>query len=124
MEVIGGNFGASGKVTVKPEQGLFIDGDITTHIKAGEISMVETKRNENRQFGPVSFLVAGALFGVVGWWLGGVVGLAVGLLIALATSFSKQTSITAKVLLSDGRHLEVKGWHYEIQKLARLAMNK
>lgn len=123
MQIVGGSFGVSGSAKIN-EHGLMVDGVKPVLIRKHEIQAVNTSRNQSREFGVLAFLFWGVLFGLLGWWLLGALGAVVGVIAAVALSFSKKTVIRASVSMTEGRSLELEGWHYEIQKLAKLAIDK
>ena len=121
MRITGGNFGVGGKAKVDAEKGLVLSGVVSKDFAAAEIARVTASEKNVRQFSPMWFLIAGAFCTVTGWIFFGLIGAALGLILAVATSFGSTTTLHAVVDLKDGSCVELQGWHYEIQKLVKLA---
>lgn len=124
MRVVGGHFGAGGTAKINKGLGLVVSSGTVSVIPFDHISSVLTTREQGKEFSAIYFLVGGALFGAIGWFLTGVLGSLVGLVIAVATSFSTKTTLRATVKTTDDRLLELEGWYYEIQKVAEITIKK
>lgn len=120
MRITGGNYGIGGKLAIVGD-GIEIRGAVSKRMSAVEIESVNTVTRSERDFSILAFLFWGVALGAVGMLILGLFGLVLGIVIAIAAGFSTSKILAVDVQLRDGTSVQAEGWHYEIQKLTRLA---
>lgn len=119
MRITGGDYGVGGKASIDDVRGLVVSSAVNAAIPFAEISRATASEHKEKAFSVVGFLLFGIAGLVVGFLLLGFIGAAIGVVVAIALSFSTTTTIRVTVETVDGRRIEAEGWHYEVQKLIK-----
>lgn len=102
MKIVGGSFGLSGKALFQSRDYLIIDGAIKAKYSPNEVRQVSARREKQRKFGIVGFVIGALLLSVfLGMFLN-VLGVAIAVVVALAGSFYSKTTNVVQVSFSDG----------------------
>lgn len=119
MRITGGDFGVGGKASIDQTKGLVVSSAVNAAIPFVEITRATASERKEKKFSALSFLLCGVVGVVLGFFLFGFVGSAIGVIVAVAISFTSSTAIVVTVETRDGKRLEAEGWHYEVQKLIK-----
>lgn len=121
MKITGGSFGATGSAKVSRDR-LIIKGAKRAEYPSTEIKAVNASTSDSRRFGFLSFALGALILGYVGLLFLGVIGAAIGFVIALAGSFYSTSTTGAEVEMADGKMVVVTGTPREIASLTRLSL--
>lgn len=94
MKLIGGSFGIEGSANIGKEGTLFLYGARNASYTAQEVKSVIGSVSKARKFGAGGFILGLAIFGFIGFFIAGLIGLAIAIAICVAGSFySSETNI-------------------------------
>ena len=120
MKIIGGSFGTSGTVSISQNESIHIEGAIRASKTKAEVKQVVAQSQKERGFGTLGFVLGAPMLCVAGWYIGGPMGVLVGLVLAIAGSFYGKKFSTAEVEFLSGERLSVRGSEQDINQLIRL----
>ena len=122
MRITGGSYGAGGQLRVFKDC-IKIEGAVSKTVSPSEIHSASTETKSEKSFSIIAFLIWGLIFCFLGFFVLGPIGSAIGLVVAIAVSFSKKSVISVDVKLKDGSNVVAEGWHFEVQKLTKMALS-
>lgn len=105
MKILGGNFGSSGTAFIRQGSQLVVVGAREAVYTGEQIRNIEANQIKNRKFGIFGFLVGGIL---LAWLLGmflGLLGIVLGVGVAIAGSFYNETSNVVQIQFDDGNQV-------------------
>jgi len=120
MEIVGGNFGASGEAELR-DGALNVHGAVSAVIRPDEVESVATRKESRRVFSIPLFLFSFAAFGLLGWFFGGVIGLVVALVVSIAWAYGPSERVVAEVRLRNGKAVTVECSRKQADRLVRFA---
>ena len=122
MNITGGSFGPDGKAKITMGGKLAIRSAEKAEYSAADVRAVSYESTgSNKEFRPITFIGLAIVLCFVGLLVLGVIGAAIGFVVAIAASFAKSDPARmAKIEFFDGKHLTVTGIPAEFRKLRKL----
>ncbi|MEQ8409098.1 MAG: hypothetical protein RKH07_12565 [Gammaproteobacteria bacterium] len=119
MNLIGGNFGTKGRVKISTSGVISISGAKAARYARQDISAVRAETEQERNFGVLGFIIGAVVLTIIGLFIFGIVGAAIGFIVALMGSFHTTTTHKAQIEFNDGKEVSVAGSQREINKIIK-----
>ncbi|MCE0733503.1 hypothetical protein LWH48_12015 [Halomonas sp. G15] len=119
MRIIGGSFGTRGKVKIG-SHGVHIKASREAVYPPGTLVSVSTRREKERHFAFLTFLLGLLFLGTIGFLILGPLGLLIALVLCIVGSFYGKTSYLVDMQFKDGQHLTLETTQRQADQLVQL----
>jgi uncharacterized membrane protein len=116
MKVIGGSFGVQGRAFIK-NQRLYIKASEKLFYEADQVAHIDTRTESERRFQVVTAIIGGIALCIVLGVFFSVIGVLVGVAVAIAGSFYTERRAIADVEFKDGKRVTLEGSPKGINRL-------
>lgn len=123
MKLTGGNLG-HGSARFTFDGTLLIKGEETRECTAEDVEDIETEEITNKEFGCVGFVIGAIILTLIGLFALGVIGAAIGFVLAIACSFYTETKCKIKLRFTDGRKATLEGSRRDAKDVLRTLATK
>lgn len=121
MRVVGGSFGNKGLAFFgKGANSLIIEANQSAKYPAREVIRVDTRTETDKKFGCVGFVVGALIFGTLGMFTLGPLGLIIALVVCVAFSFYTVDRNLVDVHMLDGSKVTVQCRSGQVTKLINM----
>jgi len=121
MKIVSGSFGASGSAYLSRDARLVIEGQARGVYTGDQIGAIEARTEKERRFSIVSFLLGLVVVGGVLTVLFNVIGLLVGIVLAVFGSYYGDSKTIVDVTLTDGKTVALECTPRAVKKLYAFA---
>jgi len=121
MKIVSGSFGASGSAYLSRDARLVIEGQARGVYTGNQIGAIEARTEKQRRFSVVSFLLGLVVVGGVLTVLFNVIGLIVGVLLAVFGSYYGDSKTIVDIALTDGKSVALECTPRAVKKLYAFA---
>lgn len=107
MKIIGGSFGLKGKAWLSADKYLVVEGDRSKKYQNEDIASMTSGDASKRKFSLLSFIVGALILGWLGLIFLGILGLIIGIIIAVAGSFYSEKKGVVTISFKDNSVLNL-----------------
>ncbi|MBB3184718.1 hypothetical protein FHR95_002292 [Halomonas fontilapidosi] len=119
MRIIGGSFGTRGKIDIG-KHGITVRGARTLTYLPSQLATLHARRESERRFAVLTFLLGLIIFGGLGFLFLGPLGLIIALVLCIVGSFYRRTNYYTDLVFTDGNSVTVETTRRQADQLAEL----